>query len=100
PACGETEPVVCARATSGPCTGEPERCRRSLVATRNKNRGNGNRQRSNQRSNRRHQDGDGIIPVLARTVREVEHAVQKGQVSGFERTKFQVVALLAREERT
>lgn len=67
------------------------------MATRNK-KSNGSK-RPNQRSQRRHKDGDGIIPVLARTVREVEHAVQKGQVSGFERTKFQVVALLAREER-
>lgn len=65
------------------------------MATRSKNRGGGNRSRSG----KRHKDGDGIIPVLARTVREVEHAASRGQISGFERTKFQVVALLAREER-
>ena len=40
------------------------------------------------------------MPVLARTVREVEAAVQRGHVLPSVRTKFQVVALLAREERT
>jgi hypothetical protein len=37
--------------------------------------------------------------VLARTVREVEAAVQRGRVQPSTRTKFQVVALLARQER-
>ena len=46
-----------------------------------------------------HRDNDGIIPVLARTVREVEAAVQRGRVLPSVRTKFQVVALLVREER-
>jgi hypothetical protein len=36
------------------------------------------------------------LPVLARAVREVENRVQRGQI---ERAKFQVIALLAREER-
>ncbi len=44
-------------------------------------------------------DNDGIIPVLARVVREVEAAVQRGSVMASIRTKFQVVALLVREER-
>jgi superfamily II DNA or RNA helicase len=44
-------------------------------------------------------DNDGIIPVLARAVREVEAAVARGSVMPSVRTKFQVVALLAREER-
>ena len=48
---------------------------------------------------RRNQDGDGIIPVLARAVREVERAVERGSVMPSVRTKFQVVALLMREER-
>jgi hypothetical protein len=47
----------------------------------------------------RARDNDGIIPVLARAVREVEAAVQRGSVMPSVRTKFQVVALLAREER-
>jgi hypothetical protein len=44
-------------------------------------------------------DNDGIIPVLARAVREVEAAAQRGPVTPSVRTKFQVVALLMREER-
>ncbi len=44
-------------------------------------------------------DNDGIIPVLARAVREVESAVERGSAMPSVRTKFQVVALLAREER-
>ena len=40
------------------------------------------------------------MPVLARAVREVEGAVKQGSVLPSVRTKFQVVALLAREERT
>ncbi len=44
-------------------------------------------------------DNEGIIPVLARTVREVENAVGRGSVMPSVRTKFQVVGLLAREER-
>jgi hypothetical protein len=44
-------------------------------------------------------DNEGIIPVLARAVREVEGAAQRGTVPPSARTKFQVVALLVREER-
>jgi hypothetical protein len=44
-------------------------------------------------------DNDGIIPVLARTVRQVEAAATRGPVMPSVRTKFQVVALLVREER-
>lgn len=44
-------------------------------------------------------DNGGIIPVLARAVREVETAVQRGPMQASVRTKFQVVALLVREER-
>ena len=44
-------------------------------------------------------DNEGIIPVLARAVREVEAAAQRGRVTPSVRTKFQVVALLVREER-
>ncbi len=47
----------------------------------------------------RERDNAGIIPVLARTVREVEAAAQRGPVAPSVRTKFQVVALLVREER-
>jgi len=44
-------------------------------------------------------DNEGMIPVLARAVREVENGVQRRRVTAEVRTKFQVVALLAREER-
>jgi superfamily II DNA or RNA helicase len=44
-------------------------------------------------------DNEGIIPVLARAVRDVENGVQRGRVGPSLRTKFQVVALLVREER-
>jgi hypothetical protein len=39
------------------------------------------------------------MPVLARVVREVEGAVQRGRVVSSVRQKFQVVAVLVREER-
>lgn len=44
-------------------------------------------------------DDAGIIPVLARAVREIENAAERGRVSPANRTKFQVIALLMREER-
>src|SRR5690606_21412802 len=52
------------------------------------------------RSSRRTRPGDdvGIIPVLARAVREVENATERGKASPANRTKFQVTALLMREE--
>ena len=39
------------------------------------------------------------MPVLARAVREVEAAVERGKMTPYVRTRFQVVALLVREER-
>ena len=50
----------------------------------------------NQRGGSRRGD---VVSVLARTVREVEAAVQRGRVTPSVRTKFQAVALLLREER-
>ncbi|WP_066038563.1 DEAD/DEAH box helicase [Herbiconiux solani] len=44
-------------------------------------------------------DNTGLIPILARKVREVEAAAQRGKVAPTNRTKFLVVALLMREER-
>lgn len=41
----------------------------------------------------------GLIAVLARTAREVETAAQRDRVLPSDRTKFQVVAVLARQER-
>jgi hypothetical protein len=54
--------------------------------------------RAPQRRGRTSDDG-GIIPLLARTAREVETAAQRGRVGPGDRAKFQVVAVLAREER-
>ncbi|ADB30267.1 helicase domain protein [Kribbella flavida DSM 17836] len=58
--------------------------------------------RTGSRSRRRVRDADaqGLIPVLAKAVREVEAAVERGTAQPSVRTKFQVVALLVREERT
>jgi hypothetical protein len=47
------------------------------------------------RNQRRDRD---VISALARTVREVEAAVQRGRVTPAVRTKFQAAALLVREE--
>ncbi|MFL6109660.1 MAG: DEAD/DEAH box helicase [Marmoricola sp.] len=47
----------------------------------------------------RNQDNKGLIPQLARAVREVEAAVERRSIAPSVRTKFQVVALLARQER-
>ncbi len=44
-------------------------------------------------------DNEGLIPILARAVREIESAVERGQGVSV-RSRFQAVALLAREERT
>ncbi|HEV7825937.1 MAG TPA: SNF2-related protein, partial [Mycobacteriales bacterium] len=46
----------------------------------------------------RDRDNGDTISVLARAVREVEAAAQRGPVTSAVRTKFQVVALLVREE--
>ncbi|WP_134742137.1 DEAD/DEAH box helicase [Nocardioides sp. 503] len=65
----------------------PRRTGATRTAPRNQRRG-------------RNLDNEGIIPVLARAVREVENEVQRGPVSRSARTKFQVIALLVREERS
>ena len=44
-------------------------------------------------------DNTGVIPQLAKAAREVEASAQRGKVSPSNRTKFQVIALLMREER-
>ena len=59
----------------------------------------GNRTRGAQRRRQRPGDDEGVIPILARTAREVESAVQKGPLRAPNRTRFQVAALLLREER-
>ena len=68
----------------------------------------GQRQSGTTRTAPRQQRGSGqrplekgdIIRVLARAVREVEAKAQRGPLTPAGRTKFQVVAVLVREERT
>ena len=57
--------------------------------------------RTTARNPRRPRAGDdvGLIPVLAKAVRQVEAAAQRGKVRPSGRTAYQVVALLVREER-
>jgi len=63
----------------------------------------GQRQRGARRAAPRKQgrarDRGDVIAVLARTVRELETAVQRGRVTPAVRTKFQAVALLLRDQR-
>lgn len=51
------------------------------------------------RPQQRRRDNDGLLPVLAKAVREVETAVDRGQVTARHHALFQAVALLARSER-
>ena len=54
---------------------------------------------NNATRDRRPRDNEGIIPVLAKAVRQVEAAAQRGAVRPSGRTAYQVIALLVREER-
>jgi len=67
-------------------------------STRGRSGGSSSRQ-SQQPRRSRGADDAGVIPVLARAVREVEGAAERGKVGPTNRTKFQVIALLMREER-
>ena len=58
----------------------------------------GARRNAPRKQRRVHQRGD-VIPVLARTVREIEAAARRGRVTPAVRTKFEAVALLLRDER-
>jgi len=49
-----------------------------------------------ERGQRRPRDNEGILPVLAKAVREVESSMRRGHAQP---AKFQAIALLAREER-
>ncbi len=54
---------------------------------------------STRRARDRRQHNDGILPILAKAVREVERAVDREQVTSAQHARFQAVALLARAER-
>ena len=58
----------------------------------------GARRTAPRKQRRAHYRGD-VVSVLSRTVREVEAAARRGRVTPAERTKFQAVALLLRDER-
>ena len=58
------------------------------------------RNSANRRARKKTSDDEGIIPILARAVREVESAAGRGKVTAQNRVKFQVAALLVREERS
>ena len=58
---------------------------------------NSSRNANAKRGRKKPLDDEGIIPVLARAVREVESSASRGKVAGHNRTKFQVAALLVRE---
>jgi SNF2 family DNA or RNA helicase len=68
-----------------------QRRRRSGNTRSGQQRGSGNRVRN--------RDNEGIIPVLAMAVREVERAVASRQLTSGQRARFQASALLARAER-
>jgi hypothetical protein len=51
------------------------------------------------RKQRRVHHRDDVVPVLTRTVREIEAAARRGRVTPAVRTKFQAAALLLRDER-
>jgi hypothetical protein len=75
------------------------RVRRRSGATRTATRAPA--QNQVQRNGRaRDRDNEGIIPILARAVREVESAAERGPLRPAARVKFQAVALLAREARS
>ncbi|CCG03666.1 DEAD/DEAH box helicase [Blastococcus saxobsidens] len=59
----------------------------------------GRTRRTAPRNERRGRGANDVRSVIARAIREVETAAQRGRVTPAVRTKFQVVALLLREER-
>lgn len=69
----------------------------------NPQRQNAQRQNAQRGSNgprrKKHDDDTGLMPVLAKAVREVENAVQRRRVTATTRATFQAVGLLVREER-
>jgi len=71
------------------------------MATSGQKSRTGAKSSGNRTSQRRrpHQDETGIIPVLARVVRGIENAADRGKVNAANRIRYRVVAVLAREER-
>jgi superfamily II DNA or RNA helicase len=69
------------------------------LATRERGQSGTGRSAPRQQRRPRGRDEEGLIPVLAKAVRDIELAVQRGRVGPSIRATFQVVALLVREER-
>src|SRR3954453_22464463 len=69
------------------------------LAVSRRDRRSGNN-RTTQRSHNGGRDNEGIIPVLARAVRAVERAAERGQLPTRPRSQSQPVAFLARLERS
>jgi superfamily II DNA or RNA helicase len=78
------------------CRGHPEE---ESLARQGQRQPDATRTASRRRRRVREVDADGLLPVLARAVREVEAAAERAAMQSSVRTKFQVVALLVREER-
>ena len=94
PGRGTVVRVLRPAAASVPVTPEEE-----YVARRGQRQSGARRTAPRNQRRVRDRDNEGIIPVLARAVREVETARPARPVTPSARTKFQVVALLVREER-
>src|SRR5215218_9373134 len=72
----------------------------TFLARRGRRQPDANRSTASRRGRRvREVEVEGLMPVLARAVREVEAAVERAALRPSVRTKFQVIALLVREER-
>ncbi len=69
------------------------------MARQSRRQPRGRRTSQRDQNGARARDNEGIIPVLARKVREIETRVERGTMRVSDRTMFQVVALLVRDER-
>ena len=67
------------------------------MATKRENRSGGSR--GARRTPARRRDNEGMIPVLAKAVREVDIAIERNQMTSRHRARYQASALLARVER-
>jgi len=74
---------------------DEEESRRLATRRAQRSRDGGRNRRSG-----RAKDNEGLLPVLAKAVREVETAIERGQLAARQRSRFQAVALLVREERS
>ena len=70
-----------------------------MAATGGRGNARGRNSTGAQRGRAQRPAEQGLIPVLAQVARDVERAVQRPSTRGGVRTRFQVVALLVREER-